>query len=455
VTPGDAVWFSGGIAPEESVVDTLTAAGFARVLLPAGRLTAGGSGWTLAPSPPPAAPTGALSVHLVYTVDGLAARWRMETDGNMDQIADAIAAAVRQALDSKSWGSVAGVHLDAPIPSDAAEQGIGLLTRLRSRLPESLLLSASLGPISDAAKAAGAFATAPADAFYATVFGSGAQDPAAVEALGRVWWAGYDPATEGNYEAAAGGPKQPIGESIFTQLTDDPRVEMGHDISLSEVGASGFVFRFRQPVELEGRAFAPGDRITFRQPALAELLFRFGADSAGRRHLRGRVFVLGGTSEAKRVVSLAALSDVLLGRPLDPDLVITISSDASSVSVGAANASPHASLVSRTGNWVEVDVPTGGISDVDLGGFDRFEVFDGLGQAVTLARSTRVKLFETLVSPGEVVAPARISLRNPPAEDCCTQRSQILSAAGPELRTDWLAPTPVPTPTPRPKPARR
>jgi hypothetical protein len=59
------------------------------------------------------------------------------------------------------------------------------------------------------------------------------------------------------------------------------------------------------------------------------------------------------------------------------------------------------------------------------------------------------------VSPGEVVAPARISLRNPPAEDCCTQRSQILSAAGPELRTDWLAPTPVPTPTPRPKPARR
>jgi hypothetical protein len=246
-----------------------------------------------------------------------------------------------------------------------------------------------------------------------------------------------------------------VDEGVFARLTDDPRAEMGHDISLSEVGSSGFIFRFRQPIELEGRTFAPGDRVNFRQPALSELLFRFGADSANKRNLRGRVFVLPGAVDARRIVTLAGLSDVLLGRALDPDIEIAIGSDASSVSVGAQNKSQHPSLVSRTGNWVEVDVPTGGIADVDPGGFDRFEVFDSLGRAVTLARSTRVRLFETLLSPREQIAPARIALRNPPPLDCCSQRSQILSAAGPELKTDWLAPTPVPTSTPRPKPTPR
>ena len=132
-----------------------------------------------------------------------------------------------------------------------------MLARLRSRLPESLLLSASLGSISEPEKVAQIFAAAPADAVYATVFGAGAQDPAAVDGLGRVWWAGYDPPAEGTYEPAAGGGQQPVDEGLFARLTDDPRVEMGHDISLSDVGSSGFVFRLREPIEIDGRRLSP------------------------------------------------------------------------------------------------------------------------------------------------------------------------------------------------------
>ena len=81
------------------------------------------------------------------------------------------------------------------------------------------------------------------------------------------------------------------------------------------------------------------------------------------------------------------------------------------VLVEAVNRGPHASMVSRQSNWIEVDLAPARAADVQPGGFDRYEVYDASGRPVTPGRATRVRLYETLVSPGETIAPARILVR--------------------------------------------
>ncbi|HEY7575906.1 MAG TPA: hypothetical protein VIB08_12115, partial [Thermoanaerobaculia bacterium] len=111
----------------------------------------------------------------------------------------------------------------------------------------------------------------------------------------------------------------------------------------------------------------------------------------------------------------------------------------------------HASVVSRTANWVEVDLPGGQIRDIVPGGFDRYEVFDAEGRAVTPGRATRVRFFETLVAPREKIEGAAILLRGRPPAGCCRFRQHVLSASGTEVAGDWTSPPPEPTPTAGPR----
>ena len=167
--------------------------------------------------------------------------------------------------------------------------------------------------------------------------------------------------------------------------------------------------------------------------------------------MRGRLIVLDGTSESERVLTLTGLSDILLGRPLLPDLRIAVTTDASGLRIAAENRSSHASVVSRTVNWVDVDVPSGHIRDVQLGGFDRYEVFDAEGRPVTPGRATRVRFHEILVGPQEKIEEAAILLYGRPAAGCCRYRQHTLSASGTEVVGDWSEPPVPPTPTPSPK----
>jgi len=231
-----------------------------------------------------------------------------------------------------------------------------------------------------------------------------------------------------------------VGEAALRGLLDNSRVALGHDLSED---LSGLLLRLSGPVRAGGVAFSGGDQIAFRQPAFSEFLYRLGADSAGRRFARGRVVALDGSLESERILALGTIADVLLGRALLPDVRVALEAQKSGIVVLLENGSSHATEISRTANWVDVEVLSRGIRDVEIGGFDRYEVFDPGGRPVSLGRATRVRFYETLLAPLERLEPARILLRQRPPEGCCRFRHRALAASGRELAGDWAVPPPL------------
>jgi hypothetical protein len=127
------------------------------------------------------------------------------------------------------------------------------------------------------------------------------------------------------------------------------------------------------------------------------------------------------------------LTEITVGRSLSPNLRISIEGGPDSVSVAAQNLSPVPSILSRTTNWVEVDLERPGVRDIRPGGFDRYEVYADNGKPVSLGRARRVRFFETLVGPFERIAPAIIVTHRPAPSGCCPFRVHMQSAAGPEV----------------------
>jgi hypothetical protein len=454
---GDAVWFSGGLGSgeAEAEVEAVLARGaFAHVLLPAVRLRPEAVGAPVA-LPAPGRPLASRPVLLV--VESAGGLENALSSGAADGLATSIGDALQPILrDRSAWGNVEGVHLDLPF-SPATSEGFGaLVAKLRERIPADLFLTCSLA-FAPAEKGRDELVRqlSASDGLVAFVFEDGARaDPIATDALGKPWWAGYRPSARGQWRDGSGASKGTLAEESLSALTDDNRASLEHDLALAQEGVSGFVFRLTTPIQAGGKAFAPGDRVDFAQPAVSELLYRFGSDLAGRRSVRGRVIVLDGTSDSERIFTLSALSDALLGRPLLPELTVSVETDGQGIRVTAENRSSHASVISRTANWVEVDVPSGQIRDVQLGGFDRYEVYDPQGRPVTPGRATRVRFFETLLAPRERIEGAAILLWGRPPAGCCRFRQHALAASGTELAGEWTAPPPPPTPTPGPKKAK-
>jgi hypothetical protein len=453
---GDAVWLSDGTDDGGGETEAaISRAGFGSVFVPAARLVREGDRWSSVPVPPPAAPFSKLPVTLVISSgDEAAASLATGPQGDA-ALGDAAWLAAKAALrDGAKYGRLRGVHLDFPFAAANAEAYATVLRGLHSKLPPEILLTQSLR-ISPPAEQREAMHKAgeASDGWVAFLFGEGGvTDAAAVDGLERPWLAAYSPAAAG-HAANLQGEDRIVPESVLATLTDDPRVEFSHDLTLKEESASAFLLTPHAPVSAGGFSFRAGDRVRFRQPSLSDMVYRFGADLAGKRFVRGRVVLLSGRTEKQRIFTAAALSDILLGRPLNTDLRVSIEAAKGSVTLGAENPTPHASLVSRTSNWVEVELPDGGIADVKAGGFDRFEVFGPDGGAVTLGRATRLRFFETLVSPWEKIEPARIVIRKPPRKDCCVHRIHVLSSAGAEVSREGDAapasPAPPASPSPR------
>src|SRR4029453_9192157 len=104
-----------------------------------------------------------------------------------------------------------------------------------------------------------------------------------------------------------------------------------------------------------------------------------------------RAVVLGGETEADRIVGVEALEDILLGRSLAPALEVRVHpAGRNAISIEATNLSPHSSTASRMSNWVEVDLAPAHPSDVNLGGFERYEAYDSSGRPVTTGRGNIV-----------------------------------------------------------------
>lgn len=460
IPAGDAVWFSEGLGADQPQIEEIIArGGFAHVFLPALSISLEGGAWKAGAAPAPARPFAALPVVLVVQAgsdfeSALSA-------GSEEGAAAAIGRGLRAVMERRAaFGRVEGVLLDLPFAEGAALRLGTLAGKLRAFLPSDLFLASSLrfAPTEkqreDFAKPFGSV-----DGFVAFVFGEGGAlaDPITTEALGKPWWAAYAPAARGGWTDASGRRLGALTDKSLRELTDDARVTLGNDLALRQEGISGFIFRPSAPVETAGVTLSPGDQVSFRQPLVSELLYRFGSDLAGRHRVRGRLVVLDGLSDADRIFTLSALSDVLLGRPMVPDLRVSVTAEPSGLRVFAENRSAHASVVSRTANWVEVDVPFGHIRDVRPGGFDRYEVFDAAGRPVTPGRATRVRFYETLVSPQERIEEAAILTRVRPPPDCCRFRSHVLAASGAELAGDWIAPPAATTLSPAPKrrPKRR
>ncbi|MGH9369460.1 MAG: hypothetical protein ACRD3M_17535 [Thermoanaerobaculia bacterium] len=454
---GDGVWLSAGLSGgEPEAQEILRRGAFARVFLPAVRLLAEGGVWKTAASPLPPTPVTAVPVVFVVESDGdFEAAF---LPGAEETVAAAIGDGLSRALQRRGqFGRVEGVHLDLPFRAEATEAFGALATRLRARLPGDLFLTATLGFVPPKKERKDFVQRlASLDGFVAFVYGIGAgTDPIAADALGKPWWAGYRSGARGEGSGASETPRAGLTERFLEGLTESGEVSLEHDLALRQEGVSGFVFRPSAAVTIDGARFEAGDRIAFAQPSVSELLYRFGADLAGRRLVRGRLVALDGSAESERVFTMAALSDVLLGRPLLPDLRVSLRAEEAGLRLAAENFSTHASVVSRTVNWVEVDLPSGQISDVQPGGFDRYEVFDAEGRPVTPGRATRVRFFETLIAPREQIEDAVILLRGRPAAEGHRFRQHVLAASGTELAGDWMSPPPEPTPTPEPKPKAR
>ncbi len=443
---GNGVWFANGfdgLDAEKEAERLLSGGSFSWVLLPAARIERREGRWFVVKLQPPPEPLARLPVSLVIGAGPDAASALSSKDAaSRRSLEDALAVAGRTVIgDGTRFGSVKGIHLDLPFTAETAPACGALVQRVRRRLPPELFVSVTLradipaGGEKKLRPLAGA-----ADGLIAMVFGDQDQvDPGVADLLGKPWWAGYAPGSGGRWTSGRGEDRGPLPGKFLARMSDDPRLDFRQDLDIGRAGGLTQVFTALRPFTLESRQFAAGDEIVFRQPLIAGMIRQLETDVAGRRFARGRVVRLPGASESERLFTLAASNDALLGRSLLPSLRVSVQPGRDSVGVLAQNLSPFPTVLSRTSNWIEVDLTRPGIRDVRPGGFDRYEVFAANGRRVSLGRAARVRFYETLIDPSEKIEPALILTHRGAPPGCCRVRFHLLAASGAEVASDWTS----------------
>ncbi len=450
---GYAIWLTdpaAGGAPDLGA--QLQRLGTSALFLPGGELVFEGGRWAL--RPPPARAAQRTPIVLVIRANPASPNPLEPGGGDATAVAHAIAAGLGGGPGpAPQDGSFAGIHLDFSAPPGSVRRYADIVGALRKEIGTRAFVSVTLrsAPASDEERKRFEPLRGAVDGFVAFVFGPGAiADPAAVDELRVPWWAAYEVSGAGAVIAADGSPGASVGEIYLDRLSGHARIEFENDLSVNDASLSAFTLVARGPVRVEGLSLDTGDRIAFRLPSAAEMLFRLGSTLAGKRFALGRVIVMAGATEADRLFSLGAFEDVLLGRSLAPALDAGVQVlGRNALVVDAVNRSHQASIASRMANWVEVDLAPAHPADLQIGGFDRYETYDAAGRPVTPGRASRVRLFETLVAPLETIHPARIVVRGNLPAPCCPLRTHVIAAAGPEVAGDWSTP-PAPTPTKAP-----
>ncbi len=463
---GNAVWFADAIGEGDSAIEkTLLSFRCAAAFVPSRRLTGGPTGWAGSDLPAPATPF--LRVPVILVVEALEDPLAGATEEQQELLGGFLAREVASALArGAEFGPVRGVHLDVPISPATVEPLAAALREARSLLANQLsrkgdaatplargvaltLSLRSQPPTDDKEKDALRALAARTDGIVAFVFGGdNAADPSFTDSLGKPWWAAYDSRTTGATRESGGGSSR-APESMLDRLTEDPRSAFRHELPWNSDRGAEFSLQASRPIRLGAFALASGDSVVFSQPSLADLGARLRATLPGRLG-RGRVVVFGETSDSGRVFPVAALADVLSGRPAAPALRAWVETgDSRLLRVGAENASPHASAVSRVENWIEVDLAPARVGDLEPGGFDRWEAYDEKGRPVSPGRASRVRLYETFVAPLERFEPARVRVRGSIPFPCCPVRVRVVPASGGEVETVWAQPgSPAATPVP-------
>ena len=451
---GDAVWFADPAgAGEPGIEDALQRIGVVAVFLPAGEVALENGRWGLhGDAPPPRRLERLPAVLVLRARPELAGAFGAPDAAAAKTMGAAIAASLRPFFGAGGpYGRVAGLHLDFPFPVSAATGYAAFVQSLRAALPTGTFVSIAVGdpPADEASRKKLEPLLDAADALVAFTFRDGETvSPVAIDALHRPWWPAFGTAGHGVRSTADGGPAEGVPERFLDPLSGSPRVDIANDLSRNDASIEAFHITVREPVRFDGLTLDAGDRIDFRLPVQTEMLYQLGSVLAGKHFALGRLIQFEGASDAERFLPLAAFEDILLGRSLAPQPEVTVQPlGRNAVSVDLVNKSTHASVVSRLSNWVEVDVAPAHAADVQLGGFDRYEVYDSSGRPVTPGRATRVRLFETLLAPRETVTTARIVVRGALPKSCCAYRLHTIAAAGPEVAQDWVTPPPPPTPT--------
>ncbi|HEX9148205.1 MAG TPA: hypothetical protein VF958_03505 [Thermoanaerobaculia bacterium] len=469
---GDAVWFADGLgAGDVAIEETLARFHCAAVYLPARLLTRGTAGWSGSDRPAPVRALSRVPVVLVVsaTEDPFSGAGKKRDRELGGLLAREVGAALAR---EREFGRVRGVHLDLPFSAATAETYAAALREARSQLSHLLArggatsgaparnvpISISLriaAPAEEKEQKAVRALASRSDGIVAFVFGKEKDaDPAFVDALGKVWWAGYESASGGVVRRSSGDPGPRVPEAALDPLTDDPRTELVLEVPWNEGRGSQFTLRAMRALTVAGVSLAAGDSVVFTEPSLPDLVSAFRQGTSGRRLARGRILVVGGEADDGRIFPVAALDDVIGGRRAAPKFSAWTAAEGSRLlRVGADNPSPHASVVSRIENWIDVDFAPARIGDVELGGFDRWEAHDEGGRPVSPGRATRVRLFETFVAPFERIEPARLRARGNLPSSCCRMRTHVGPAAGGEVATDWEEPGALsgaakPTPSP-------
>jgi hypothetical protein len=451
---GDSVWFADGIGEGDAAIgDALAQFRFAAAYVPARRFEGGATNAGV-DLPSPARPLARIPVVLVVEATGDPLAGADEKRGKEfgAVLAREIAAALAR---ESSFGSVRGVHLDVPFDGASAQAHAAALKEARARLSHLLGRAEKTGPpardvpitismrkpppADEAQQKAVRALVSRSDGVVAFLFGDvgDAADPTFVDSLGKPWWGAYGSATRGVVRRSSGDAGTPIDEGALDPLTDDPRTELLHELPWKEQRGAEFTLRATRPLAVPGATLAAGDAAVFSQPSLPELVDRFGKDTSRRKLARGRVVVVGGASDTGRLFPVAAIADVIAGRPPVAELRGSAVAEGGRLVIGAENPTPHGSVVSREQNWIEVDLSPARVGDVELGGFERWEAYDERGRPVTPGRATRVRLYETYLAPYEQLEPARLRVRGRLPGGCCRMRTHVTSSAGREVATDW------------------
>jgi hypothetical protein len=453
---GNAVWFAEGIGAGDSAIEeTLERVGISAVYLPARRLTP--EGLASVDHPAPARPLARIPVVLVVDAaeDPLAGADEKRGKEFGAVLAREVAAAARRQAE---FGRVQGVLLDVPFSGASAHAHAAALREARSRLSHLLARGEGAGapartlpimismrrkpPADEKERKAVRALASRSDGIVAVVFGDDNEaDVVFVDSLRKPWWTAYASTTRGSVRHSSGEAGVPIAESALDALTDDPRTELLHELPWNEGRGWEFTLRATRSARIAGVSLSAGDSVVFAQPSLPDLVGHFRMDASGRALARGRILVVAGGDDAGRLFPVAALGDVIAGRRAVPELRGWVERGGSRlVRVGADNPSPHASLVSRVQNWIEVELSPARVADVEPGGFDRWEAYDERGRRVSPGRATRLRLYETLVAPFEQLEPARVRIRGTAPAGCCLVRTHLAPAAGGEVATKWGMP---------------
>jgi hypothetical protein len=442
---GNGLWFANGFASEQDQAESLSSlppGGFSWVLVPSAKVVSRDGRWTVERQPAPPRPISGPAVSAVIEAgrDATAVFEGRDKDARKS-LEEALGLAAAQSARDSRFGRVSGVHFDFPVTAAAAPSAALAIRAIRSRLPAGTFVSMAFSePMPEAGAEKYADLASAVDGFVAMVFGrqQDRAEPADVDILGKPWWAAYSPNAEGLWKGRDGVEKGILPEGFLKRLSDDPaRLRFQHDMDVEERAGFGYDFHVRRSLLLDGRPFGAGDEVVFRQPFLTDLVRRLGRDTTGRPNAAGRIFRFSGASDADRIFTVPALAYVLRGGSLDPALRVSVARSSGTITVAAENVSPMPSALSRTSNWIEVDLGRPGIRDVRNAGFDRYEIFTASGARVSLGRASRVRFFETLIGPNEKIQQASILVRPPVPASCCRYRYHVLSATGEEMAADW------------------